>query len=370
MQLFITKYNNKTSTYTEGNVLVRNGIIHLYRQGIVDMSQIDKCHDEVVTGFKATQRYIMILQLSILLSLFLLQSWQISFFIKGSNFFWNKISQHTYDSFFNIKVKCCDRLTHYLQAQEEEIQGLYELNRINKNEFTVTFSQVCGYCWRFSILFVLTGMYLGFFYSFFLDDVKVISEEKIQLINSVYYRKFSLERIENYSVLNIAYYGYFVKFIEETILEYDKEKKHALHNSFGGLVTGGLYDYFYDNQGTDGVLKYGLNSAGNWIVMESYNIRQKYDYVAFKAYFDGTNATLTLFDTVIKEVIKKGNSKVDSVYQVTLFLMAAYVLCCGLLCALFYFPYLKRKNEKILSLQSVFIVLATNGSYRKMQSMI
>lgn len=367
MENYIQKYRVGNSSQTELLVLINNGIFTLYKQASIELSQIDECQDEILNEYESFQGYILIAQLSIFLTFFVLKAWLISLFIKGSNVFWNKISQHAYNSYPNIKTKCSERLINLLQAPEEEVISYNELKKQRKNEFAITYSQIGGYCWRLSIIFILTGLYLGIFYSMLLKSIKLVSDEKKTLLNSVSYMKFDLQRAENYSLFKLNDPEFIERFFLITIKDYEKYRKRVLNNNFESMRNGKLYDYLYDNVNGEGFLKYGLNSGGNWIIMQSYEIN---DYQTLLSYYENNLNIFTLFELAINDIIDKGDSKINRIYESTVIGMVSYIICSILVCSLFYFPYITRKSKKLLYFQSVFQLLVFNDTNQKLKSIV
>ena len=365
MENFIQKHRAGNSTLTERIVLINNGIFYLYNQALIELSQIDECREEIIKEFESFQEYILIAQLSILLSFFVLQAWFISIFIKGSNAFWNKISQHAYNSFFDVKVKCCERLLYLLQVPEKEVEAYNEMGKHAKNEFAITYTQIGGYCWRFSMLFILASLYLGVFYSIFSRDINFVSEEKRTLFNSVSFMKFDLQRVENYSLFKLYSNQFFEKFYAISLKDYEKYKKRTFSYNLGKLKNGKLYDYFFDNVSGEGFLKFGLNSAANWIIIQSNELK---DFQSLESFYENNLNTCNLFDAAIDEIVEKGDSKIDRIYQNVVLAMVTYIVSCVLFCALIYFPYITRKGKKMFCFQSVFQLLVINDTYTKLQS--
>ena len=327
------KHNNKTSTSTESRIIISNGLDVLYKQGIKELRNLDRCHKTVIRDYEKNEKYILITQLSLLFTFLALLSWQISLFIKGTNIVWNKISQNAYSSFFNIKNKCCERLTIYLQAQEEDVQSFYDLSRQNNNEFSISRSQIGGYCSRFSILFLLTGLYLIVYNAVFLEDINFLSNEKDEIINSLFLRKFHLERIENFLLIRRANPEYTQTMIEKSVDEYYIEENKALLNNFGGIIKGKCYDYLFDNNDGEGFLRYGMNNAANLLVLDSYELIDRADEQTWVEFYAKGVKTYALFDLVLDEVVLAANSRIDELYLKSvlgLFFISYLVFCYAL----------------------------------------
>ena len=326
----------------------------LYSQALQELYQIDTCHETILKDYEEIQKYILIIQLSILCTFLALLSWQISSFIQGTNLVWKKISQNAYSSFFNLKTKCCERLTIHLQAQEEDVQAFYDITRLNNNEFSITYSQIGGYCWRFSILFILTALYLAVFYAILLDDLNFLSDQKNEIISSVYLRKFHLERIENFLLLRKANPEFTQVIIEKCIDQYYIEQKKALFNNFGGIIKGKNYEYIYDYKDGEGFLRYGMNNAANLMVLDSYELIEGAKNQTWVEFYGKGVLTYALFDLVLDKVVITGNGRIDELYLSTVVGVTFYLAFCFLLCFLFYFPYLRKKGNTILSFQCIF----------------
>lgn len=344
----MTKVNSETNR-TESDILVNNGLSYLYDQAVEDFNRIDTCYNKIAKKYKSIQNTICIVQILILSMFLLLYSWQIVNFIKGTNQVWKKISENAYKSFYSIKSKCCERMMNMLQAREEEVQAFYNSNRQEQNEFSISYSQIGGYFWRFSIIFLLSGIYLLVFYLFLFENLVSISIEKSDFTDSLYFHKLNLEKIENYALIRIKNFDIAQEKIDKLIQD---DMKMNL-NYFDGITNQKLFEYFLDYKDGQGFLKYGLQNADNLMINENFGLLGADNKTWTDYYVKGTQ-TYELFDLVINEIGVAGNSKLDEVYGITIAGLVVYFITSFLLALVFYFPYLHKKEVTIQSFQSIF----------------
>lgn len=159
---FLNKTKNKEKYWEEYYYVVNNGMITAPIFLKNDYDSLIYCSKLWVGSFSQIKQILLILQISLTLVCFCLIMFKVYHVTKITNIVWNKISESTFATFYDIRNKCIHRLTTFLDTTDEEASLLYEYNRVRKNIFEVKFSQLWPYIWRILIFVILSNLYFIF----------------------------------------------------------------------------------------------------------------------------------------------------------------------------------------------------------------
>ena len=310
------------------------------------MEQIDHCNDYQISLFEKNEAIIMICQICLILAFVVLELFLISTFIKSSNQFWTTISQNAYDSFFEIRNICCDRLKNHLQVREEEVQIYYEMLRTSKNVFHMGAGQILRYSWRFLIMISLSLLYILIIVNILVPKLNDLTRNKNELIDSIYIRKFQMQRIELLSFAKEKNKSE----LDEAIKTFEDLRKSALFKQFSGLMDQKVFKMIYDQTGNSEILNFGWHSAGTLLLNDYY-------FWSASNLIDLRKKSLDFYsktDEIIKEINKISIEKLDDIYTSALITVISFTF----FWILFYFilnqSYLKRKAKTVKSFLSTF----------------
>ena len=313
---------------------------------MIDLRLIDLCHNYQNLLFEKYESIITICQICLIIVFVVLELFLISTFIKTSNQFWTTISQNAYDSYFEIRNICCERLRSHLQVREDEVQVYFEMIRTSRNIFHIGIGQILGYSWRILIILILSILYISVFANILVPKLNDLTRNKDELIDSIYIRKFQMQRIEFLSFSNEKNQ---LK-INEAIEDYGDLRKYAMFNRFDGIMEQKVFTYIFDNAGSAGSLKFGWNSAGD-LLLTDYYFWDKSNIIELRS---KSLDFYTKADEIIKEINKVAVEKFDYLYTITLVTVCSFAFMWIFLYLFLYQPYLNRKVKTVQSFLNIF----------------
>ena len=310
------------------------------------MKQIDLCNDLQISLFEKSESIVSICQICLILVFVVLELFLISTFIKSSNQFWTTISQNAYDSFFEIRNICCERLKNHLQIREEEVQVYYEMLRTSKNIFHMGAGQILGYSWRFLIMISLSILYIIIIVNILVPQLNDLTRNKNDLIDSISQRKFQMQRIE---LLSFSKEKNKCE-LDQVIKSFTDFRKSALFNQYSGLIEQKVLEMIYDQAGNSELLKFGWHSAGTLLLTDYY-------YRTPSNLLDLRTKSLHFYsktDEIIKEVNKTSIEKLDDLYTKTLITVISFSFFWVLFYIILNHSYLRRKAKTVQSFLNIF----------------
>ena len=245
---FILKQKSNLDSSEEAKFILENSAIGIVEQLEIDFEEIKICANGWLDDFKTIKNILLIIQIIIVFLYFLLMVYESYKIAKINNFVWNKISESTYHSFYDIRNKCIHRLTSLLDTPEEEAFLLNDCNRVKINTFPVRINQMWQYLWRIGIFVLISSIYF-----ITLSMVAGSSIEKsISTYNDLkyflYQKEFLTQKTEFYTISSYANYfdkNLIKQHFEKVMDTYTKIDSELVKKKYKNCYKGNTFDYLF-----------------------------------------------------------------------------------------------------------------------------
>ena len=367
ISISIEKRAKKSDWTRELNYMVNNGIILVANQLKIDYDEIDKCSNEWTADFNFTKAMLILTQLSVLVLYFSLVTYKAYKITYSTNLVWKKISESTFNAFYDIRNRCINRLTTYLETSEEEANLLYEHNRCQKNTFSVKFLQIWPYTWRI-LIFVLTSA--AYFLSIFLvssmEMEKIITEYN-SLKDHIYHKNMLILETNFWTISSIT------GKVDENLVKLYFQQTLNLYSSADSEIMKTKYKKFYKesfdyliDQYSESI-KYGLISTNKLAVLDSYHIFSTKDTDYLDRYSILMNDLKKLNEALITEVTRNGKDVVNEEFEYSIIGFVLYGLFSFFMFLGVYYVFFERKIAHLVKMKELtgMFVLSSRDQIKK-----
>lgn len=357
---FIKKLENGEDNVAELNYMVNNAMIYINKQLKADYQDIETCLNDWKSDFNFTKDMLVILQLTILYLYFILICYKAYKVIHATNLVWKKISETTFIAFYDIRNRCINRLTTYLEVSEEEANLFYEYNRVQKNTFSVKFLQVWPYIWRILIFILSSTLY--FVLISLVGSMRI--EELITDYNSIkdilYQKNFFMLETNFWTVASTSNLidENIVKFyFDQTIDSYSKVDSHMLEDRYKKFYSSD-YDFLIDKYSTN--ITYGLVNTNKATLLDSFYITSTKDTGYMDKYSRLMNELKSLNEVIISDVSRTGKSIINLEFQYTIMFIVLYGVFCIVLFLGVYLVFFERKINHLRHMKELTKMFVLN----------
>jgi hypothetical protein len=369
---FIEKYRqnaesllNKTDWSATANselfYVLQNGMFRVYRQLSTDLVKINDCITNWIVSFTSIHTIILIVQLSVLALYLLIQAFQVCTVIKIQNSQWTKLSKHTFEFFYEIRDKCVNRLTNFLNTSEEEISLLFDYTKGSPYEFTRSFSQVWAYIWSALLFGLLTLCYLLVFYFAIdskLNEIAIQSNE----LKLVLFERNSLILQTNFWTISqmtqLVDNGLNEEYLNKTIEDYIKTRYRIRESKYKQFIYGSAYDYIYNSYPFNEYSRTGLYNYNEAAIIDSYYLANTKEITDLDKYSSMMKGLFDLNNKTIQLVIDNSQVVIYSRYINCMIAVVVYSVFSLVLFLSFYLPFLSKRSShiwKMAKLAKLFI---------------
>lgn len=340
---FIKKLEEGEDAKSELRYMVNNAMIYANKQLKADYKDIETCLNDWKLDFNFTKDILVILQLTILYLYFLLICYKVYKVTLATNLVWKKISETTFIAFYDIRNRCINRLTTYLDVSEEEANLFYEHNRAQKNTFSVKFLQIWPYIWRILIFIISSTLY--FILISLVGSMRI--ENLITDFNSIkdilYQKNFFMLETHFWTVSSTSSIldEKIVEFyFDQTIDSFSKIDSQMLEDKYKKFYSGD-YDFLIDKYSAN--ITYGLINTNKATLLDSFYIVNTKNAGYLGKYSKLMNELKSLNEVIIKDVSRTGKDIINLEFKYTIMFIVLYGAFCIVLFLAVYYVFFERK---------------------------
>jgi hypothetical protein len=351
---FIRKAEKKVNNDYEMQFILNNSVVFIVDQLEKDLDDIRLCGNQWLGEFRKMKEILLAIQIIVVFSYFFLMVYESYKITEINNFVWNKISESTYHSFYDIRNKCIHRLTSLLDTNEEEANLLFDCNRVKINQFPVKFRQMWMYLWRIGIFVLISALYFVVLAVVVGTDIETAISRHNDLKILLYQKVFLTQKTEFFTIS--PYFNYFPK-------DFTDERFFKLMDQYYGidhqLMSEKYLDSFHQNT-DDYLLKYYNRSITHGLLNHDKIVRLDSFYLYSTNYSSGINSysirvnelynlNLKIIDLINKSSKDLINSKYKTIITGIIVFSLFYILIYGF----FYWPYFNKKMNQMRKMKKL-----------------
>lgn len=362
---FIIKFKEKTSSFIlkqksnldsseEAKFILENSAIRIVDQLEIDFEEIKICANGWLEDFKTLKNILLIIQIIVVFLYFLLMVYESYRIAKINNFVWNKISESTYHSFYDIRNKCIHRLTSLLDTPEEEAFLLNDCNRVKINNFPVRIRQMWQYLWRIGIFVLISSIYF-----IILSMVAGASIEKLISTHNdmkfyMYQKEFLTQKTEFYTIS--SYVNYFDKnFIkqnfEEIMSTYTEIDSELVDKKYENNYKGNTFDYLFKYYNES--ISFGLLNNDRSAKFDSYYLYSGNFSEGINLYSTKISQLRYLNLKIIDLTTKTAKTEIDSAFNNITTGIIIFSIFYVFIYIFFYWPYFNHKMNQMKKMKKL-----------------
>lgn len=358
---FLKKKSENLDCTKEMKYMINNGIFHVSKQLKTDYQDIENCSNHWTADFNFTKDLLVLSQLSVLVLYFCLATYKAYKITHATNLVWKKISESTFNAFYDIRNRCINRLTTYLDTSEEEANLFFDYNRTQKNTFSVKFLQIWPYVWRVLIFILFSTAY--FLSIFLVGSMKIenLITDYNALKQHLYHKNFLIIETNFWTISSIT------GKIDESLVKLYFHQTVNLYSSIDSDILNIKYKKFYfedykyliDRYNED--IKYGLVHTSKLGVLDSYYIFSTKDSQHLDEYSILMNNLKMLNEVIINDVNANGKDVINQEFE---FSIMAFVIYGFISISLFlgvYYVFFERKIAHLVKMKELTKMFVSNN---------
>ncbi|OMJ95147.1 hypothetical protein SteCoe_1518 [Stentor coeruleus] len=364
---YLNNTENGLDATSQIQFLLVNGIIEVYNQLSLDFASIENCANHWVKDFDRLKNIILIVQISVVFGYLFLKIYKVYKIVKTTNLVWTKISENTFNAFYEIRNKCIHRLTTYLDTSEEEASLFLEYNRVNKSEFLVKFSQIWSYIWRKMAFLVVSILYF-FLISLVLDTHLENLIQEHNLLKEVLFEKSFIIHQANFwtisSFTHLIVPDLETESFQDVIRRYENKKIDILNEKFNCFLIGKAGDYYYANS-YESNIPHGLIKTTELAIIDSMYLFDTKDFGVVDVYSNRMDNLKNLTSEIILLVDQNGKDAIKKDFEYIISAVICYCLFCGFFYFTFYLPFLKIRIKHLRKMEALVKMFMLQGARHK-----